>query len=88
MQIPNYHDLPIDFPRAGDDVIEDFLRWQACICAGHHVANMCFDAKYESAVGQNNDGLLARSVFLVCDESFTHEEVCWIAKHSAAQLGW
>lgn len=87
-RIPNDREPPIDFPRVGDDFIRNYLRWQECVSAGEHVANMCFDAKFESGLSGNNDELLARSVYLVCGKNFTDEESCWIVRHSAAQLGW
>lgn len=84
---PNDHEVLADFPQSGNDRVGHYLRWQECVIAGQHVANMCFDAKLDAAPGSNNE-LLARAVWLVCGQNFTDEETGWVVRYSEAQLGW
>lgn len=81
------YELPADFPVSTNDQAANYLRWQECIFAGQHVANICFNAKYDAAPGSNEE-LLARAVLLVCGDSFSDEESRCVMKYSAAQLGW
>ena len=85
--IPNDGEIPADFPRPGQDRRTNFLRWQECVIAAGHIANMCFEAKSDAAPGSNHE-LLARSVFLVCGQNLTDEETRWVVRYSSAQLGW
>lgn len=84
---PNHYVVPVDFPRTGDDSIAHYMRWQECIFAGQHVANMCFDARADATPG-SKDELLALAVWLVCGQNFTDEETRWVVRYSEAQLGW
>jgi hypothetical protein len=86
-KIPNDYEIPADFPRTGDDPIANNLRWQECVNAAAYVASLCFDAKVDAAPGSNNE-ILDRAVSLVCGQNFTDEETRWVARRSAAQLGW
>lgn len=84
---PMGDEVPPDFPQATQDPVSNYLRWQECIFAGQHVANMCFDAKADAAPGSNQE-LLERAVSLVCGDNFSAKERLWIARYGASQLGW
>jgi hypothetical protein len=84
---PNDDEVPVDFPRTGDDPSQTILCWQEWVHAAGHISSMCFDAKANAASGSNNE-LLARTVSLVCGHNITDQETRWIVRYSAAQLGW
>lgn len=79
--------MPAEFSQPNDNQASNYLRWQECIVAGQHVAHLCFDAKCDAAPGKNEE-LLARAAYLVCGDNFSEDEMSWLVKYSAAQLGW
>ena len=83
---PMGDEVPPDFPQATQDPVSNYLRWQKCIIAGQHVANMCFDARGNSVLGSNQE-LQARAVSLVCGDNFSTKERLWIARYGSSQLG-
>lgn len=82
----NDHKIPADFPRAGDDPIANYLRWQECVFAAGAIATVCFDARANVAPGTNEEWL-ERGASLVCGENYTEEELRWVVRSSAAHLG-
>ena len=80
------HEIPREFSQLSDQVSR-FLRWQECVAAGQHVADLCSGATREVSPS-NKEQLLSRAVSLVCGNDFSNDELSWLLKYSADRLGW